>query len=72
MSKDRDQLQIVLNRLLLEVPKLHRANPEPADFWPAFAGLADDILDSAGPEDHDWANGQIWAILRQYNLTPGD
>ena len=72
MARDREQLQVDLNRLLLAVPRYLRAMPDPADYWPAIAGQADDILDAAGAEDHDWANDQIWAILKRYNLTPGD
>ena len=70
MIKDRDQLQIELNRLLLQVPRLLRDSPDPADFWPAFAGLADPILEAAGPDDCDWAGEGISAILRRYNLAP--
>ena len=70
MIKDRDQLQIELNRLLLQVPRLLRESPDPADFWPAFAGLADPILEAAGADDCVWASDQVSAILKRYNLAP--
>jgi hypothetical protein len=42
---DRDQLQIRINRLTVQMPRLQREYPHPADFWPAFAGNADPIID---------------------------
>lgn len=68
MSIDRDQLQIQINRLVLQMPRLKRENPDPADFWPAFAGLADDVLDQASPDDHDWAAATIEAMLEDNGL----
>ena len=37
----RDQLQLQLNRLTLSVGRMRRENPDPADFFPAFAGEMD-------------------------------
>jgi len=59
----RDQLQIELNRLTLRVGRLRRENPEPADFFPAFAGEADVILDGAPPELFDWVATSLEGML---------
>lgn len=39
-----------------------------ADFWPAFAGRADVILDGASAEDYDWVANQLDAILAKYAI----
>lgn len=59
----RDDLQIKLNRLTLSIVRLRRENPDPADFWPAFAGDADVILDSAPPELFDWVATSLDGML---------
>jgi len=63
---EREQIQ--LNRLLVQLPRLQREFPDPADFWPAFAGLADQIVDAAGPDDYDWVACQINAMLEARGL----
>lgn len=57
-----------LNRLLATLPYLQQEFPDPADFWPAFAGLADLIIDAAGPDDFDWVACQINAMLEARGL----
>jgi hypothetical protein len=49
LSRDHEQMQ--LNRLLAMLPYLQQQYPDPADFWPDFAGLADLIIDAVGPDD---------------------
>lgn len=68
MTTDREQLQIQMNRLTVQMPRLQRECPDPADFWPAFAGIADSVVDAAGPEDFDWVVTQIDAILNRNGL----
>lgn len=64
--RNREQMQ--LNRLLAKLPCLQQEFPDPADFWPAFAGLADLIVDAAGPDDLDWIACQINAMLEAHGL----
>jgi hypothetical protein len=70
MTKHRSRglEQMRLNRLLVLIPRLQRELPDPADFWPAFAGLADLIVDAAAPDDHDWIACQINAMLEARGL----
>jgi len=64
--RDREQTQ--LNGLLATLPYLQQEFPDPADFWPAFAGLADLIIDGAEPDDLDWIACQINAMLEARGL----
>lgn len=43
-----DDLTARLDALEAALPQLITDNPDPADFWPAFAGEADVIEDRAG------------------------
>lgn len=43
-----DQLTALIDALEAQLPGLIEANPEPGDFWMAFAGEADVIEDQAG------------------------
>lgn len=70
MPKSHDELQVALDRLLLQVPRLMRQSRDRDDFWPMFAAITNPILDSAGPEDFDWVSSQITAILQDNRLTP--
>lgn len=45
--KTRAELTTLLDALAAAMPALVRDNPDPADFWPAFAGQADVIEDCA-------------------------
>ena len=45
--KTRAELTTLIDALEAAMPALVRDNPDPADFWPAFAGHADVIEDSA-------------------------
>lgn len=44
----QDQLTEMLDALEAALPAMIEDNPEPGDFWMAFAGLADVIEDQAG------------------------
>lgn len=63
MNDARDDLQLRLNRLVVAMPRLRREYPDPADFFPAFAGEADVILDSAPPEHFDWVATSLDGML---------
>lgn len=49
--KTRPQLEELLAALEVALPGMVQDNPDPADFWPAFAGEADVIEDSAESGD---------------------
>lgn len=59
----RAALQKALNRIEAYLPGLLDAHPDPADFWPAFAGEADAILEGAPPEHHQWASEKLEGML---------
>lgn len=48
MTPPLAELQRQVDLLEAEVPRWLEEHPDPADFWPLFAGVADDIEDSAG------------------------
>ncbi|MDG2538718.1 hypothetical protein P5Y53_13670 [Dyella jiangningensis] len=58
----RAELQKALNRIEGHLPRLLDELPDPADFWPAFAGEADAILEGAGQE-HDWVADKLESML---------
>lgn len=64
----RNRQQLKLNRLLAKLPCLQQEFPDPADFWRAFAGLADLIVDAADADDIDWIACQINAMLEARGL----
>lgn len=64
----RDELQTLLDELDKSMPALKKDNPDEADFWPAFAGMADLILDGASAQDYDWVNQQTDAILAKHHM----
>lgn len=66
MSAPRHELQQLLNQLEDQLPAMIRANPDPADFWPEFAGQADVMADAAGPADCDWVQDCLDAMLRHH------
>jgi len=45
----RDALALQLDAVAGALPQLLADCPDPADFWPAFAGMTDVIEDQAGP-----------------------
>lgn len=66
MSLPREILQQHLNVLEARLPDMIRALPEPADFWPEFAGHADVIVDAAGESDCDWVHERLDDMLRHH------
>jgi len=48
MSISLPELIELVDRLEAQVPTWLKTHPDPADFWPLFAGEADVIEDSAG------------------------
>lgn len=61
----QDQLTSMLDALEAALPGLIENNPDPGDFWAAFAGEADAIEDQAG--EHSAMVGQrIAAMLAEH------
>lgn len=65
----RADLQKLLHDLDQSISALKREYPDEADFWQAFAGKADVILDEAAAEDFDWVNRQTDLILAKHHLA---
>lgn len=59
----RADLQKALNRIEAYLPGLLDAHPEPSEFWPAFAGEADALLEDAPSEHHDWVAERLEGML---------
>ncbi|TBR37065.1 MULTISPECIES: hypothetical protein [Dyella] len=70
MPSTRDQLQAHLDALHAQVPQLLNGSDDRDEFWPAFASLADPILEAAGPDDYDWVSSQITGILQLNDVSP--
>lgn len=60
-----DSLEKQLSELLL-------ANPDEANFWPAFTGVADSITEGATAADIVYARGRIDCMLKNQGLIPGE
>jgi hypothetical protein len=71
LTLTRDHAQALLQLLDQLLPALIADNPDDADFWPAFAGEADVILDGVGPEDHEWASKAIDELLTKHGKEHG-
>lgn len=67
------ELKYMLDKLDAGMTAMMAEHPED-EFWIAFAGPADAILDAAGAADYDWAAGQLDEILRRHGkpVTPDD
>lgn len=70
MSKPRADLDGMLDRLAQALPGMLAAHPDEAEFWPAFAGEADAIVDNAGRDDYERVQGRLDALLAGAGLTP--
>jgi hypothetical protein len=70
MSKPRADLDAMLDRLSKALPGMLAALPDDADFWPAFAGEADEIVDNAWRDDDEHVQSWLDALLVGASLTP--
>ncbi|PMQ04231.1 hypothetical protein DyAD56_16205 [Dyella sp. AD56] len=66
---DRARLHQKLNAIEAELPALIREHTDPAELWPAFAGIADEVLDAAGPDLYEWVADKIDGMLSFHGLT---
>lgn len=58
----RAALQKALNRIEAYLPHLLDQFPEPGEFWPAFAGEAEAVIEGAG-QDHEWVADKLESML---------
>lgn len=69
--QDRFTLDRRLDELEAQLPSLI-AETSPESLMDAFAGIADRIRESAGPEDLAHVDARIDCILHKAGLVPGD
>lgn len=60
-----------LRKLEDELPKMIEEHPEDGDFWSAFAGAADCIVDGA-PDHAEFIRGRLNCMLGGAGLVPSD
>ncbi|AIF46371.1 hypothetical protein HY57_03420 [Dyella japonica A8] len=58
----RAALQKALNRIEAYLPHLLEQFPEPGEFWPAFAGESEAVIEGAG-QDHEWVADRLESML---------
>jgi hypothetical protein len=68
----REEIQAKLDALDRKMEAMKAENPNAEDFWPAFAGEADEITDGAEADDYAWALEQIDVILAKHKRAPSD
>lgn len=72
MTKPRPELDAMLDRLAQALPGMMAEHADDADFWPAFAGEADEIMDNAGARDYEHVRARLDVILAEAGLIPGE
>lgn len=72
MPMHRADLVTQLEALELALPDILARCTDEADFWPEFAGIADEIVEAALPEDHDYVAGRIDSMLKNAGMIPGE
>jgi hypothetical protein len=73
MTWSRERIDIELGRLEHAVPGLLEQYPEAeGDFYQAFAGIADCIVENAGAADCEHVHARISCILSANALIPGE
>ncbi|WNL48369.1 hypothetical protein RKE25_22820 (plasmid) [Dyella sp. BiH032] len=65
----RQNLAKQLDELDAAIDDMKKMHPDPSEFWPEFAGMADVILDQASAEDYDWVNARTDEILAKHHLA---
>jgi len=66
----RQQVQEKLSSLDKLTPALLNEYGLSTEFFAKFDGLANDISNDVGPNDFEWANGELDAILRKHGVDP--
>jgi hypothetical protein len=71
MERTRAQLEAELAKLDAMIPELKADYPEEADFWPAFACLADAIGGRVTEEHCDWWSAELDRLMARHELETG-
>lgn len=71
MTLDRNALDAKLDALARDLPGILKDTEEFAKI-DAFAGIADEIYEAAGPEDQAHVWSRLQCIQRDNGLIPGD
>ena len=71
MQQTREDLDLLLDALVANLPQMIKDHPDDADFWPAFAGEADVIEDSSR-EHSEHVHSRIQCMLGSAALIPSD
>ena len=69
--QDRATLTDRLAKLEAYMPEMIEST-RPEDHLEAFAAYADEIRESAGPDDLAWVDHRLNCILHESGLIPGD
>lgn len=71
MDPTRDQLEAELAKLDALIPQLKSDYADEADFWPAFACLADAIGERVTEEHCNWWTEQLDQLMARHGLATG-
>lgn len=72
MPWTREKIDDELAKLEQRAPVILAGNPDDGDFWSAWAGEADSIVDNAGADDYDHVQARISCILGSLGVIPSD
>lgn len=68
--KFRQELDAALDDLARRLPAMIARHPEDADFWPEFAGLADEVTENTGASDWDYVQTRLDALSSARDQAP--
>ena len=71
MKQTREELDARINALAIATADMITNNPD-GDLMGAFAGVAEEIEEDAGPDDRAHVWSKLQCILRDNGLIPGD
>jgi hypothetical protein len=71
MDPTRAQLEAELAELDALIPELKADYPHEADFWPAFACLADAIGERVGESHCQWWSEQLDRLMARHHIDSG-
>jgi len=65
----RERLQRALSIVDSAIPRLKSEYQDDETFWPAFAALADDVVENLTDADGEWAYAELDAIMKKHALS---